>query len=112
MKILPTIGPATQNIKDLKYLFKQCSMARLNSSHNEIVWHKKMIKQIKKINNKIDILVDIPGVKPRTNNQSDIMIKKNEFVHFGHNLKPRGKNFINLTRKLPKKKVNLINFFH
>tara|TARA_B110000008_G_scaffold19367_1_gene17908 strand:- start:24 stop:1364 length:1341 start_codon:yes stop_codon:yes gene_type:complete len=111
MKILPTIGPATQNIKDLKYLFKQCSMARLNSSHNEIVWHKKMIKQIKKINNKIDILVDIPGVKPRTNNQSDIMIKKNEFVHFGHNLKPRGKNFINLTRKLPKKKGKLNKFF-
>ena len=41
MKILPTIGPATENIKDLKYLFNYCSMVRLNTSHNKISWHKK-----------------------------------------------------------------------
>ena len=76
MKILPTIGPATENIRDLKYLFKHCTMARLNSSHNEILWHKKMVKQIKKIDGKIDILVDIPGVKPRTNNSFEIKVKK------------------------------------
>ena len=111
MKILPTIGPATENIKDLKYLFKYCSMARLNSSHNEIAWHKKMINQIKKIDNKIDILVDIPGVKPRTNNKFEIKVKKNEIVHFGHNITLQGKNFINLTRKLPKKKGKLNKLF-
>ena len=76
MKILPTIGPASEKIKDLKFLFKYCSIARLNTSHNHISWHKKMIRLIKKINNKVDILVDIPGVKPRTNNKININVKK------------------------------------
>ena len=76
MKILPTIGPVTEKINNLKYLFNYCSMVRLNSSHNTISWHKKTIKTIKKINNKIDILVDIPGVKPRTNNKNEVKIKK------------------------------------
>ena len=34
MKILPTIGPATEKAKDLKFLFNYCSMVRLNTSHN------------------------------------------------------------------------------
>lgn len=111
MKILPTIGPSTENIKDLKFLFNYCSMARLNSSHNEIKWHKKMINLIKKVDNNIDILIDIPGVKPRTNNKSKIKIKKNEIVYFGHNLKLKDKICINLTRKLPKKKNKLNKLF-
>ena len=41
MKILPTIGPASEKLNDLKFLFKYCSMARLNTSHNNISWHKK-----------------------------------------------------------------------
>lgn len=111
MKILPTIGPATENIRDLKYLFKHCTMARLNSSHNEILWHKKMVKQIKKIDGKIDILVDIPGVKPRTNNSFEIKVKKNEIIHFGYNLKKKSKNLINLTRKLPIRKGKINKLF-
>ena len=92
MKILPTIGPATQSIKNLKYLFKYCSMARLNSSHNDINWHKKIIKLIKKINNKIDILVDIPGVKPRTNNKKNIYLKKNNIIKFDYKIKKKMKS--------------------
>ena len=38
----------------------------------QISWHKKMINLINKINPKIEILVDIPGVKPRTNNINTI----------------------------------------
>ena len=41
MKILPTIGPATQETATLKTIFKYCNIVRLNSSHNEIDWHKK-----------------------------------------------------------------------
>ena len=111
MKILPTIGPATEKTKDLKYLFNYCSMVRLNSSHNKILWHKKMINLINKINPKIEILVDIPGVKPRTNNINSINVKKNDIVNFGYNTKSVGKNFIDLTRKLPKKKGSLNKFF-
>ena len=49
MKILPTIGPATEHVKDLKYLFNYCSMVRLNTSHNKISWHKKKNKFNKKV---------------------------------------------------------------
>ena len=111
MKILPTIGPVTERAKDLKFLFNYCSMARLNSSHNTIAWHKKMINLINKINDKIEILVDIPGVKPRTNNKKAIKIKKNDIVKFGYNLEIQNKNCIDLTRKLPNKKGKVNNFF-
>jgi len=110
MKILPTIGPATEKAKDLKFLFNYCSMVRLNTSHNNIQWHKKIIKLIKKISNKVDILVDIPGVKPRTDNKKDIYVKKNNIIEFGYNLKTINKNSVELTRKLPKKK-DKANFF-
>ena len=111
MKILPTIGPATNKIKDLNFIFKYCSMARLNSSHNNIDWHKKTISQIKKIDQKINILVDIPGIKPRTNNKEDVKLKKNEIITFGYNFKNGHKNYIKLTRKLPKKKGGNNHYF-
>ena len=111
MKILPTIGPATQKIKDLKFIFKYCSMVRINTSHNNIVWHKKMISLIKKINPKIDILVDIPGIKPRTNNIKNVILKKNEIVDFVYKSKKSKRKFIELTRKLPKKQGGVNKFF-
>ena len=111
MKILPTIGPATEKIKDLKFIFRYCSMVRLNSSHNSIQWHKKMINIIKKIDKKIDILIDISGVKPRTDNNKIIKIKKNEIIYFGYNSKFKLKKYINLTRKLPIKKGNQYKLF-
>jgi pyruvate kinase len=101
MKILPTIGPQTQDKNKLKFIFKFCDTVRLNSSHNNIEWHKKIIRLIKKIDPKINILVDFPGVKPRTSNNKDILIKKNDIYHFGYNIKNKKKNFINLTRELP-----------
>ena len=66
MKILPTIGPETIKTKNLKFILDKTDIVRLNSSHNTINWHKKAIKKIKKINSNSVILVDIPGVKPRT----------------------------------------------
>jgi pyruvate kinase len=110
MKILPTIGPATKSKDSIKYISKICSIVRLNTSHNKIEWHKQIIKTIKNINKNIDILVDIPGVKPRTNNLTDIHIKKNQVVKFGYNLK-KSLNVINLTKKLPKKNKNVSKFF-
>ena len=104
MKILPTIGPATEKAKDLKFLFNYCSMVRLNTSHNNIMWHKKIIKLIKKVSAKVDILLDIPGVKPRNNNKRDIYVKKNNIIEFGYNIKVENTNTVQLTRKLPKKK--------
>ena len=92
MKILPTIGPASEKLNDLKFLFKYCSMARLNTSHNNISWHKKVIKLIKKVDKNIDILVDIPGVKPRTNNKKNIYLKKNNIIKFDYKIKKKMKS--------------------
>ena len=111
MKILPTIGPVTKNTRDLKLIFKYCSMVRVNTSHNKLSWHKNTINLIKKINPNIDILVDIPGIKPRTNNQSDLILKKNQIIKFGYNINSKNKDFVNLTRKLPKKNKRKSKFF-
>ena len=110
MKILPTIGPATGNKDSINYIIKICSMVRLNTSHNKLNWHKQMIKTIKKLNKNIDILVDIPGVKPRTNNLNNIFIKKNKIVKFGYNIK-KNTDIIELTKKLPKKNKKTSKFF-
>ena len=48
MKILPTIGPETIKLKNLKFLLSRSDFVRLNSSHNSIIWHKNAIKKIKK----------------------------------------------------------------
>ena len=111
MKILPTIGPATESIKNLKFIFKYCSMVRLNSSHNNLLWHKKIIKKIKRVNPLVDILVDIPGVKPRTNNTQDIFVNKNELITFSFSKNNASNKFVNLTRELPKKILPLKKYF-
>ena len=113
MKILPTIGPATEKGKDLKYLFNYCSMARLNTSHNNISWHKKMINLIKRLDKNIDILVDIPGVKPRTDNKKNVYLKKNSVIRFGYKIKKKGvkRYLLNLRENFHLKKVLLIIFF-
>jgi pyruvate kinase len=101
MKILTTIGPETVKYKNLKYLLNKTDMVRINTSHNSIKWHKSTIKKIKKINPKSVILVDFPGVKPRTNNKNPRKIKKNQIISFKYG----GKNLVDdilLTRPLPK----------
>jgi pyruvate kinase len=87
MKILPTIGPISEGIFSIKKLNKFTNIFRLNGSHNNLDWHKKIIKRIKSINKKNDILLDIPGVKPRTKNVTDVFIKKKQLVTFYYNKK-------------------------
>jgi pyruvate kinase len=101
VKILPTIGPASQKVDDLKFIFKYCDTVRLNASHNNLRWHKKIIRLIKKIDKNINILIDFPGVKPRTNNDKDIEVKKGQLISFSHKFSSSSKNLINLTRPLP-----------
>ena len=79
--ILPTIGPSTEDEASLKQILMMSNIVRLNGSHNTLKWHKEIIKKIKKINNSTVILFDIPGIKPRTLNDSDISIKKNQVIN-------------------------------
>ena len=75
-KILPTIGPITQDVNKLKFIQKISDYVRLNGAHNNVNWHKKISNNVKKINPNTNILLDFPGVKPRTDNEKEINIKK------------------------------------
>lgn len=106
-KILSTIGPASEG-KNLKYIVGKSEFIRLNLSHNTIAWHNKNIKKIKKIDQNKLILVDIPGIKPRTLNSKKLKIKKGQIVRFGKDKSI--KNIIELSNDIPKIK-NKIKYF-
>tara|TARA_A100001011_G_C14273071_1_gene827902 strand:- start:626 stop:1975 length:1350 start_codon:yes stop_codon:yes gene_type:complete len=112
-KILPTIGPATQDIKKLKFILKFTDYVRLNGAHNNLTWHKKISNNLKKLNSDINILLDFPGVKPRTSNHESIKIKKNQKVIFFYNKKIKNlKNclHIKITNPFPKFTKKFVNF--
>ena len=106
-KILATIGPVSEG-KNLKYIVEKSEFVRLNLSHNSIAWHNKNINKIKKIDQNKLILVDIPGIKPRTLNNKNLKIKKGQIVKFGKNKSI--KNIIELSNDIPKIK-NKIKYF-
>ena len=100
-QILATLGPAIGNKTiNLKKFIRKTDILRLNLSHNTITWHQGMIKKIKKIDKKKKILVDIPGVKPRTLNTDKIYIKKNQIVKFSYD--NRSQEIIGLSNPIPK----------
>ena len=102
-KTLSTVGPVSEG-KNIEYLIRRSDLMRLNMSHNSIDWHKKNINQIKKLAPNKMILVDIPGIKPRTLNQNLIKIKKGELINFGTD--KLNNNLINISSPLPKIRKN------
>ena len=80
--ILCTIGPISQDYDNLKKILNHSNFVRLNGAHNTIEWHKRTSNLIKKINPNCKILIDLPGIKPRTANSENIIIKKNQIVQF------------------------------
>ena len=66
MKTLVTVGPNSLNLDDLNYFAKKTKLFRLNGSHSTIEWHKKAISMIRDVSPASFILMDIPGIKPRT----------------------------------------------
>ena len=83
MKTLVTVGPNCLNVDDLLYFVGKTKLFRLNGSHGSIEWHKKAIQMIRDIAPDSFILMDIPGIKPRTENIEVINIKQGEVIHFG-----------------------------
>ncbi len=70
-KIICTIGPATNNRKKLENLYMSgMNIVRLNMSHGTLEEHKKIIDDVKKINNEakypIAVLLDTQGPEIRT----------------------------------------------
>ena len=94
MKILATIGPVSENINSIKKINKYTNLFRLNGSHNSLSWHKKISRVIKFISSDNKILLDIPGIKPRTDNKNNISVKKNDLVLFHY------KKYVNKEKKI------------
>jgi len=103
MKILTTIGPVSESTNEIKKISKFTNLFRLNTSHNNLDWHKNVSKKIKKVNKNNKLLIDIPGIKPRTANKKEIKIIKNKKICFYFEKKPKN-NFLKipLTKPLPK----------
>ncbi len=65
-KIIATVGPATKDEKILTEIFSNgVNLARLNTKHNTLDWHKETVDLIIKVDEKIDrpiaIIIDLPS---------------------------------------------------
>ena len=109
-KILVTIGPFSEQDHVLGHINKKTNLFRLNGSHNTIEWHRKVVKKIREINENAFVLLDIPGIKPRTNNKNNISVEKGEIVSFSDVEKVTEYRTIPLTKPIPKIDPNLKNF--
>jgi len=84
-KIVATIGPASEGNKILSEMVKEgMNVARLNFSHGDFSWHKKVIGRIKNISrrskNPIGLMADLQGPRIRISNSKDLAIAKGEAV--------------------------------
>ena len=100
IRILATIGPKTDNTSSIEFINSHTQFMRLNGSHADYEWHKEAVDKIRQVNPEAIILLDIPGIKPRTNNAENIDIAKGEIITFYHGNKPKAGG-IPLTRQLP-----------
>lgn len=84
-KIVATIGPASESKEVLKKLFEEgVNVCRLNFSHGDFSWHKKLIRRIRNISSEmgmpIGIMADLQGPRIRIANKSEIKIRDGEIV--------------------------------
>ena len=101
INILVTIGPASENKASLQALANKTNLFRLNGSHGSIEWHKKAVASIRSICPNAFILMDIPGIKPRTANTEEVKIYQGQEVSFGGGATDQNYFQISLTKTLP-----------
>jgi pyruvate kinase len=80
-KIVATIGPASMTkVKLRKMVEAGMDICRLNFSHSDHLWHKKVIKNIREVERdvgkKIGILADLQGPRIRVANEEEFSLKK------------------------------------
>ena len=105
-----TIGPTSNNASDVEEFSKRTKLFRLNGSHSSIEWHAKAISLIRNIIPDAFILLDIPGIKPRTSNEHPIEITSNQVVTFASPNSLAPDNCVNLTKVLPAYPEDLQSF--
>ncbi|MBT8118696.1 MAG: pyruvate kinase [Gammaproteobacteria bacterium] len=86
-KIIATIGPASDSVKNITALIKSgVNVFRLNMSHGDHDYHKKIFSRIRSCSNKTGtygaILMDLCGPKIRVGKfeEGSIQLKKNDSV--------------------------------
>ena len=99
--ILPTVGPISEDTKKLIQILNYANVLRINGSHNTLKWHQVISNKIKNLSSETVILLDIPGIKPRTKNKKEIKIKKNELVRFEYLSNENKKNVIPISNFIP-----------
>ena len=110
MKMLITIGPQSVDDMNLNKFAKKTKLFRLNGSHGTLEWHRDAISSIRRACPDAFILMDIPGIKPRTSNTTSILIKKGQEVVFGEPDLGEGRLIVGLTKEIPKHDEYLTKF--
>lgn len=98
---LVTVGPNSLTEADINNFMSYTKLFRLNGSHGDIAWHQSAIKLIRKCCSDAFILLDIPGIKPRTANSGNLQINKGQKVYFGSGNVRNKILKIELTKPLP-----------
>ena len=110
IKILITIGPQSVDDMNLNKFSTQTKLFRLNGSHGTLKWHLAAISSIRRACPDAFILMDIPGIKPRTSNPTALLIKKNQEVVFGEPALGEERLIVGLTKEIPEYDENLTKF--
>ena len=112
VKILATIGPKSCSEDSIKKILNYTKLFRINGSHNTLDWHIRVSKKIKEICPESFILLDIPGLKPRTNNDKVINVKKDQIVNFSYGNVKLDNDYISIktTKPLPDIKNRVTEF--
>ncbi|MCX6762795.1 MAG: pyruvate kinase [Candidatus Moranbacteria bacterium] len=92
-KIICTIGPASESEKILSEMIKKgMNVARLNFSHGDFSSHKKAIRMIRRISEKLQIpvgiMADLQGPRIRVSNEKELSVSKNETIEVREELIP------------------------
>ena len=98
MKSLVTIGPSSIDDESIQYFAGKTNLFRLNGSHSDLIWHRNAVSKIRSICPNAFILMDIPGIKPRSSNEKPIAISRNEVVSFGKSTNSKKYKHINLIK--------------
>ncbi|MCX6765361.1 MAG: pyruvate kinase [Candidatus Moranbacteria bacterium] len=84
-KIVATIGPVSERREILEQMIKEgMNVARLNFSHGDFLWHKKVIRRIRDLSENlavpVGIMVDLQGPRIRIGNEKELAVRKKEIV--------------------------------
>ncbi len=84
-KIIATIGPVSESEEILREMIKEgMNIIRLNFSHGDFSWHKRIIRRVRDLSKKtgipVGIIADLQGPRIRVGEGKELAVKKGETV--------------------------------